>query len=185
LKNNTKGFSLIELLIVIALMGILMAIAYPSVSQWQKNAQFKTAARHLAGVMMEARSRAISSNLEHEISFDLGANKYMLRRGNRASNTELYSTTPADWQEIYSNQTFAVAIEIKAKEDCSENTDDNYRFQFLPNGTFKVNGVTPPSDSVSVTDSVSYICIVDKETDVSKFKIGVPFPTTGRVELKK
>lgn len=175
MKKQTKGFTLIELVVVTAIMGILMAIAYPSFSQWQKNAQYKAAARDLSGAIMEARSRAIATNLEHEIAFDLAENIYMLRQGNRASSTRPYSLNPGDWTKIYENRSFAAAIEIKAKFDCSENTEDDYKFQFFPNGTFKVNG------SIIVNDS--YICIVDIASAATKFRVGVPAAATGRVEL--
>jgi prepilin-type N-terminal cleavage/methylation domain-containing protein len=168
LKNNIKGFTLIEVLIVIGLMGILMTVAYPSFSQWQKNAQFKTAARDLSGAMMEARSRAISSNLEHEMVFDLVADTYKLNELSNGGTTVI---------PIYGVRSFSNAVGIKAKLDCSENSIINYRFKFSPNGTFKVNG--------SIISSDSYICIVDKASGATKFKVGVPSPATGRVELIK
>lgn len=179
MKNNIKGFTLIEVLIVIGLMGILMTVAYPSFSQWQKNAQFKTAARQLAGAMMEARSRAISTNLVHEISFDLGANTYKL--------SELQGGVLVV-PPIYENQSVAANIDIKAKvpsplpsplslSDCTDNTDNNYRFRFLPNGTFNVVGGSVDGDN--------FICIVDKASDVTEFNVGVPAATTGRVVLIK
>ena len=38
-KNKNRGFSLIEMLIVISMMGILSLIIFPSVSQIQKKAK--------------------------------------------------------------------------------------------------------------------------------------------------
>lgn len=124
---------------------------------------------------MEARGRAIATNLEHEIAFNLGTNTYMLRRGNQASSTRPYSSNPGDWNIIFNDQAFTNIIEIKAKLDCSENAATDYRFQFFPNGTFKVNG------GIILNDS--YICIVDKASNVMKFRVGVPSAATGRCEL--
>jgi prepilin-type N-terminal cleavage/methylation domain-containing protein len=179
LKKQATGFTLIELVIAIAFMAILMAIAYPSFSQWQKNAQYKEAARQLAGAMTEARSRAISQNLEHEIAFDLGANKYMLRQGNRAANTLAYGTNPGEWTVIYSNRDFSSPIDIKAKSDCSDNSHTNYRFQFFPNGTVKIQG------SEANIGSLGCICVLDKATGVRKFMASVTSAATGRVVIRK
>ena len=167
MKNDIKGFTLIEVLIVICLMGILMTVAYPSFSQWQKNAQFKTAARDLAGAMMEARSRAISSNLVHEIVFDLVANTYKLNQLSEGGSVVML---------IYNNQNFPASIKIKAKSDCSVSADNDYKFQFLPNGIFKNN------DDIVGDD---YICIMDKVSDARKFQVGIPAAATGRVVLTK
>jgi Tfp pilus assembly protein FimT len=149
-------------MVVIAFMGILLAMAFPSVSQWRKNAQYKETARQLAGAMMEARSRAISQNRQQEIAFDLVEDVYKLR--------ELQSGT---WVDIYPNRSVSAAIEIKAKSDCSENSAANYRFHFFPNGTFEVVGGTNVNDN--------YICIVDKATATTKFTVGIPAAATSRV----
>ncbi len=56
MKRNNKGFTLIELMIVVAILGILSAIAYPSYTQYVKRAQCTDAINpllSLAGRMEE------------------------------------------------------------------------------------------------------------------------------------
>lgn len=178
MKKQANGFTLIELIIVIAITGILMAIAYPSFSQWQKNAQYKEAARQLASAMSEAKSLAIAQNLEHELAFDLVGNNYMLRQGNRATSTLPFSSNPGDWTIIYGNRQMSNPIAISAMSNCSENTANNFRFQFFPNGTVRVNG------SASI-DLSGHICVFDQTTGTRKFRTGVSSASTGRVVVRK
>lgn len=162
-----------ELIVVIAFIGVLSAIAYPSFSQWRENAQYKEVARQLVSAMMQAKGKAISTNLEHEMEFDLGANTYLLRQGNRASNTRLYSAYPGDWEEIHGDQSLPGHIDLRAQSDCSDNSSSSYRIQFLPNGTMEIN------------DTDDAICLLDKSAGVNKFRAAVTSATTGRVVLEK
>jgi len=58
--HSTTGFSLIELLIVIGLMGILTALIAPAVSKTMANVRLKTAAKKTATIFRYASNQAIS-----------------------------------------------------------------------------------------------------------------------------
>jgi len=59
---NKKGFTLVELITVIALLAILMAIATPSFMSWRESAQYKEVARDVLSGLRRARSLAVSEN---------------------------------------------------------------------------------------------------------------------------
>lgn len=62
-----KGFTLVELIVTIAVIAILAVIAAPSMSSWLKNNKIKTTQGDIAHFLNEARSNAIKSGKRIEI----------------------------------------------------------------------------------------------------------------------
>ncbi|HXT60892.1 MAG TPA: GspH/FimT family pseudopilin [Pirellulales bacterium] len=77
-RPSSAGFSLVELLIVVALMGILAALALPNVNAGIHE-QLEGAAEVIAGDLAYARGLAVSNNSNYRITFDLANNQYVLR----------------------------------------------------------------------------------------------------------
>ncbi len=78
MKAN-KGFSLIELMIVIAIIGILATIASFSWQRYVSNTNLRTAARDLATDFNNMRQNAVSKlDTTHTIVFDSAANTYTI-----------------------------------------------------------------------------------------------------------
>lgn len=61
LGKPAKGFTLIELMVVIAIMAILLSLAVPSMSRFLAQWQLKSAVNAFSGSMRQARSEAIKS----------------------------------------------------------------------------------------------------------------------------
>ncbi|MBC7855798.1 MAG: prepilin-type N-terminal cleavage/methylation domain-containing protein [Pirellulaceae bacterium] len=76
--RTRRAFSLIELLIVIAILGILLAVASPYLST-NVPEQLEMAADSVAGDLAYARGLAVANNSNYRLTFDIAANRYVLR----------------------------------------------------------------------------------------------------------
>ncbi len=63
--RHRSGFSLLELMVAVAMIGILAAMAAPAFDEWMDDANLKGQARSLADAFMLARSEAIRTGNAH------------------------------------------------------------------------------------------------------------------------
>ena len=73
-----KGFSLIELLVVLAILGMMSAMALPRYAQFAANQKVEAAARRISADLEHARRRANAKSAAQTITFDLAAHTYSL-----------------------------------------------------------------------------------------------------------
>lgn len=69
MKNRQAGFSLIELLTVIAIIGILAAMAFPAISRYMKNYQIEGGAQQVLSEVQLARTKGIMRNVNRAALF--------------------------------------------------------------------------------------------------------------------
>jgi len=91
-----SGFSLIELIIVIALIGILLAIAAPNFSIYRDNTNLKEAARDISSDIAFYKQKSIAENLSYKIVFNASLNTYTIsQETSSSSGTYTVLTTKA------------------------------------------------------------------------------------------
>lgn len=71
-KIKQTGFSLIEMMIVVAVIGITASVAIPSYRTWIQNTKVRTGAESILNGIQKARSEALLRNTA--VRFTLGAN---------------------------------------------------------------------------------------------------------------
>ena len=62
--------TLVELLVVLAIIGVILSISMPGLTGYAKRIRLKTTTRQLIGLLSLARSRAISSHEDHAVVVD-------------------------------------------------------------------------------------------------------------------
>ncbi|MCX5917089.1 MAG: prepilin-type N-terminal cleavage/methylation domain-containing protein [Deltaproteobacteria bacterium] len=83
---SPRGFTLIELMIVLGLLAIVSAIGYPLLQRTVINGNLRSAARDLIGDFNNQKQRAMSGDAAatgsrvHRLSLSLGTNSYTLLR---------------------------------------------------------------------------------------------------------
>lgn len=73
-KRDVSGFSLIELMVVIAIIGVISAFSLPGYIASMPKRRLKAATRELYGIMQQARLMAVRENRSKRIRF--GADFY-------------------------------------------------------------------------------------------------------------
>lgn len=79
---NSKGYTLIELIVVVILLGLIFSFAAPKFRDAVLTDDLKSATRRLIGKIRELRSDAIQKHVDYYLNFDLEKNGYWLVSGN-------------------------------------------------------------------------------------------------------
>lgn len=79
--HRDQGFTMIELLVTISLMGTMMAIAVGGYSSWAKASGQSGAAQELQSIMRQTQQRAVTEGRAMCVLFDLPATEYTVYRG--------------------------------------------------------------------------------------------------------
>ena len=79
-SKRAAAFTLLELMIVIALIAVLSAIVVPEMKGTLKDTRLRAASRELVDVFALASSRAVSLGQVHRVHLDERTGRYMLER---------------------------------------------------------------------------------------------------------
>ena len=105
--RRSAGYSLTEVLIVIAIIGILSLITVPVFMNFQRQSTFKSAMRTVATDLRSARTNSIKTNQDIRIEFTTG---------NEGPNTKVYKTYSSSdngttWTPMVTRRAFTSAID--------------------------------------------------------------------------
>jgi general secretion pathway protein H len=67
---RSRGFSLIELIVVLVVIGLSATLVVPSLSRFSKTVELKGAARKISAILRYCRSEAVNKGQIYQIIFD-------------------------------------------------------------------------------------------------------------------
>lgn len=150
--TTTRGFSLVEVLVVIAILAIVLTIAVPNFNKYIHNTNLKTAGRDLAGDILNIKQTAAAQGVHYKIIFNKDANNYRIIKGGPNGTSGEYDETTAIIKSLGS---IASYITI---DSTTYTPNANPQIVFQPRGTTSPGGsVTLKNDkgsTIKITTSV-------------------------------
>ena len=77
--GRRRGYSLVEMIVVLAVVASLLAIAMPAVFRPLAKAELRGAAQQLQAALLDARTRAVESGVVQEFRYEPGGRRYEIR----------------------------------------------------------------------------------------------------------
>lgn len=98
--KHDEGFTLVELLIAIAVLAIVAAVAGVNLNAFTLNRNLQSAARNIASDFFLCKERAISENTSYQIVFDIAGRSYTIQPGTPSAITRRLSEFGPDIELI-------------------------------------------------------------------------------------
>jgi prepilin-type N-terminal cleavage/methylation domain-containing protein len=100
---RTAGFTLVELMVVVIILGLIGGVAVTSWAAMLPNQQFNSAIRNLSEVLYGTRSDAIARNRQFLIRYDIDADTYAVRTPFKPGGG--FATTEDDLDHLWTHET--------------------------------------------------------------------------------
>jgi len=123
---NRKGFTLLELLVVMVIIGMAALLFAPNIGAWLPNYRLRSAARDIVSTMRTAQMKAVSTNMTYRVSFTQNPPSYTLQ----------YENPPGTWVNEGVTQNLPSGISISAINIAGNNA------VFNPNSTSSSGSIT-------------------------------------------
>lgn len=167
--RSKLGMTLIELLIAMAITGMMIGVAFPAFNQYQKRSAYISDAENL--VQLFSYARAYENNPDFDTRAD--SNSSMAIRFTNSSNknkAELYSTVTGISKTI-DQVDFLSDFQIVDKNDHVVGDGDSF--------VVKINGKNP-TEKISCTGISGFVC--DETVSIRFYKSGSSVSTV-KVEI--
>ena len=162
--HHSRGFSLVEMLVVVGLVGVLSLVSVPAFMNYQRTSQIRAATRVIAQDLRNCRQLAITRNLL--VRFEItGTNQYKTFQS--ADNGTTWTALPISGGIANSRTLEQRSIDIAGS--FSDSDSDS-----LKDLDFRSDGTVDQSDTT--------ITLTTKWTQSSINKVVITISTTGQVK---
>ncbi|MDP8230204.1 MAG: prepilin-type N-terminal cleavage/methylation domain-containing protein [Candidatus Gorgyraea atricola] len=138
LRIGKIGFTLVEMLVVLAIIAMLLGISLPFTSGFGKGLRIKTSARAIMGTLRVARSNAITHREENTVVFDIEEGEYWIE-----------DSTGAIFEK---KRRLSRSIEFKVPETEEGEKDDPITFEEDKVTFFSTGAIKGISGSITIAD---------------------------------
>lgn len=107
--SRQQGFTLLEILVVMALMGLMYALVPPMISTSGSTTELRAEARQLAAGLRKARSYAMANHQESTLTVDVEQHRFQV-----TGDAKEYALPKASVLSVYTAQSEAVENKIAA-----------------------------------------------------------------------
>ena len=84
-KNATNGFTLLETMLSLAVLGILLVLAVPDFYPMLQRQRFTNSASDIRAFLEETQSLALTSQVSHRVGFDANDHSLLIKRKHSGS----------------------------------------------------------------------------------------------------
>jgi len=137
-----KGFTLVELLVVLGIIGLVAAMSVPAFNRFVMQTRLKTATREIVGLLSLARSLAIGSRSARTVVVDLERGEAFIEE----------SMQQGDARMVRFSSSVTISGEAPGQEG---QPTDSVRFTFKPSGALTGASTALILSSGSRTQTVS------------------------------
>lgn len=179
-----RGFTIIELIIVIVIIGILTTIAVPSMREWALEGQVETKAAEVRNLFELVRTKATAMG---KVGYVVGTNNVQVGLSSNNNPVDFTNTSPRvimAYVDVNQNFTFDSDDEIVALVDMG-NVESHLSgtFAVLPSGISGQLNESGPKWYTQLTDTNNYkfqVCLSTGGEDF--FNYAFVIDSTGRIQ---
>ena len=129
LRRASRGYSLAELLVVVAIIGMISLVSVPQFMNMHRSGRLKSAMRQFMNDARGARQLAVAQHKQTKIGFTVGT---------AAKSYKIYQQNGANWTQVGSTRQIETGCYVANQTNFVTNRDANttdYDLVFRPDGT--------------------------------------------------
>jgi prepilin-type N-terminal cleavage/methylation domain-containing protein len=131
---KTRGFTLIEVVIVLILISLSAALVIPGFARFAKSVELRATAKKVSGLMRHYRNEAVQRGRVYQVLFDFNLREIRVQSVEMVKGSE----PNEEVEEMRFQQRYPMPVDIQVKEmkiSASLYVSDYPAIEFYPNGS--------------------------------------------------